>query len=625
MVAVAAFAVAVTVAGYAYYRNESARIHRERYEAIAAIGTLKAEQLHSWRQVRLDHAQSLSRSPSLGDDLSVRRERADFDMSRTRAVLTTSVDTYGYAAGYVLTPAGEVLAAAGSSAGAADPGESPILRAANEGTNPVMGSFFRGGDGRVYVDTAAAIRDADGGLLGVVMLRTDAAKPLFSTLQSWPTPSPSAETALVRREGDEVVFVNELRHRPGSALTVREPITKMDLPAVRAVLGTEGPFEGIDYRGVPVLADLRVVPNSDWFLVSKMDADEVWAEARYRAGVAVALVTLLILFSAAGAALFYRQRQAAQFRGLYESLRENDQLLREAESVGQLGSFVYDIPADLWRSSDNLDLVLGIGPDHPRSAAGWLQVVHPIDRREMEAYLREALANRRQFDRQYRLQRPSDHAERWVHGRARVDYAPDGTPLRMVGSIQDVTDDRAAELTRQAEDERYQRQRGALIQIASGAPPKDDASMASAFQQLTEVAARTLDVDRVSLWRYTESKTGIRCLELYERDANRHSSGTELSSADNPPYFQALTEADVLAADDAHRDPRTSQFSPAYLAPLGITSMMDAVIRLRGGVIGVLCCEHTGRMRRWTHDEQTFAVAIANLVALLLAGREPDS
>jgi PAS domain-containing protein len=373
---------------------------------------------------------------------------------------------------------------------------------------------------------------------------------------------------------------------------------------------------------VAVLADMRAVPNSDWFLVAKLDASEVWAEARYRAGVVVAVVALLILAGAAGAASFYRQRRAEQFRGLYESLRENDQLLREAEAVGQLGSFVFDIPGDSWKSSENLDRVLGIGPGHPRTVEGWLQVVHPSDRAEMEAYLRDLLATRKQFDRQYRILRVADKAERWVHGRGRVDYAPDGTPLRMVGSIQDITGDRAAEHARLAEDERYQRQRGALIQLATSAPPKDDRALENAFQQLTEVAARTLDVERVSIWRYNEAGTGIRALDLYERQANRHSSGVELSAKDYPSYFQALADADVLAADDAHRDPRTREFSANYLTPLGITSMMDAVIRLGGGVVGVICCEHTGRVRRWTHDEQTFAVAVANLVAMSLAGRE---
>ena len=523
---------------------------------------------------------------------------------------------------WCLASLGPSLLAAGTHVGPPDPGSMPVVRAALAGAGPVMGSFFRGADGHVYVDTAAAVRDDAGRPVGVVVLRTDAQMRLFPTLQAWPTISRSGETMLVQRDGDEVVTLNELRHRPGSALSLREPVTSTGLTAVKAVLGEAGPVEGVDYRGVAVLADMRKVPDSDWFLVAKMDADEVWAEARYRAGVVVAVVTLLILAGAAGAVSFYRQRRAEQFRGLYESLRENDQLLREAEAVGHLGSFVFDIPADSWKGSENLDRVFGIGPGHPRTVAGGLQVVHPSDRAEMETYLRELLAARQQFDRQYRILRAADKAERWVHGRGRVDYAPDGTPLRMVGSVQDVTADRAAEGRRLVEDERYQRQRGALIQLATSAPPRDDQALASAFRQLTEVAARTLDVERVSIWRYNEARTGIRALDLYDRQANQHSSGAELSATDYPSYFQALSEADVLAADDAHRDPRTSGVSSSYLTPLGITSMMDAVIRLGGAVVGVICCEHTGRVRRWTHDEQTFVVAVANLVALSLAGRE---
>lgn len=192
----------------------------------------------------------------------------------------------------------------------------------------------------------------------------------------------------------------------------------------------------------------------------------------------------------------------------------------------------------------------------------------------------------------------------------------------MVGIIQDISSARSAEHHRLSEDQRYQRQRNALIRLATSALPKDETSLTEAFQRLTEVAARTLEVDRVSIWRYNAQRTGIRCFDLYERTANRHSSGLEISAADNPAYFQALLEADVLAADDAHRDPRTREFAAGYLTPLGITSMMDSVIRLGGGVLGVLCCEHTGRMRRWSHDEQTFAVALANLVAMSLTGIE---
>jgi PAS domain-containing protein len=617
-----ACAVALAALGYGYYGTESRQIRRERYQAIAAIGALKADQLQLWRQGRLDHAAALSRAPSVTRQLAAHQLDANTDLTAARGVVDTGARTYGYAAVYVLATNGQRLLATGTQADSPVEAQKEMITAALADNNAVMGGFFRGDDGRVYVDTAAAVRNLAGQPTAVVVLRTDAQKLLFPTLQTWPTPSPTAETVLVRREGDEVVFLNEMRHREGSALVIREPIANTDLTTVKAVLGATGPTEGTDYRGVAVLADLRPVPNSDWFLVAKLDADEVWAEARYRAGVAVILITLMILGGAGAVAAFYRKQQAVQFKGLYESMVENEQLLSEAETVGQLGSFVFDLKANEFKSSENLDRVLGFGPEHPRTREGWLRVVHPADLEGLDAYFARTTAARGGYDHSYRIIHGVDKSERWVHSKARIDYTPTGSPQRMVGIIQDVTNSRTAEEKRLLEDQRYQRQRNALIQLATSAPPKDDASLNEAIHRLTEVAARTLDVDRVSIWRYNGSRTGIRCLDLYERPAHRHSSGLELSATDNPAYFQALLEADVLAADDAYRDERTRAFSNGYLVPLGITSMMDAVIRLGGGVVGVLCCEHTGRQRRWSHDEQTFVVALANLVAMSLSGSE---
>ena len=91
-----------------------------------------------------------------------------------------------------------------------------------------------------------------------------------------------------------------------------------------------------------------------------------------------------------------------------------------------------------------------------------------------------------------------------------------------------------------------------------------------------------------------------------------------LVAADYPAYFTALTEMDVIAADDAHNDPCTCGFSAGYLTPLGIGAMMDVPVLLGNQVDHLLCCEHIGPARRWTADEKTFAVAIANLISLSL-------
>ena len=99
----------------------------------------------------------------------------------------------------------------------------------------------------------------DGGRpIGVVVLEIDPNTYLYPFIQRWPTPSETAETLLIRREGNEAVFLNELKFQKNTALTLRIPVESRDVPAVKAALGEEGIVEGIDYRGVPVLAAVRV-------------------------------------------------------------------------------------------------------------------------------------------------------------------------------------------------------------------------------------------------------------------------------------------------------------------------------------------------------------------------------
>ncbi|HKW86342.1 MAG TPA: ATP-binding protein, partial [Nitrospiraceae bacterium] len=165
--------------------------------------------------------------------------------------------------------------------------------------------------------------------------------------------------------------------------------------------------------------------------------------------------------------------------------------------------------------------------------------------------------------------------------------------------------------------ERAIRQLSALNALSRG-NPLQVRDLVAALGRMTEMAARTLNVERVSIWRYSKAHSAIYCVELYELSTQGHSSGTELLIEDYPAYFKALEASEIIAADDAHRDARTCEFSERYLQPLGITSMMDVPIYVAGRLDGVLCHEHVGAARQWRPDEQMFAVATANLVSLVI-------
>lgn len=139
-----------------------------------------------------------------------------------------------------------------------------------------------------------------------------------------------------------------------------------------------------------------------------------------------------------------------------------------------------------------------------------------------------------------------------------------------------------------------------------------------------EVDARLMSVSRVSYWSFAEHGNQIVCDDLFELESNHHARGEVLDAERHPRYFAALREARTLLAHDARNDPRTSEFRDSYLVPHGIVSMLDAPVRRGREVVGIVCHEHCGDVRRWTADEEAFAGSVADAIALVLATAERD-
>lgn len=176
---------------------------------------------------------------------------------------------------------------------------------------------------------------------------------------------------------------------------------------------------------------------------------------------------------------------------------------------------------------------------------------------------------------------------------------------------------RIAEDILRANELRYLAQRNALIALTRETQP-EILRIEDAFRRIIETTAKTLNVERASVWRFTENREEIECLDLYDLDLNLHTAGLTLIASDYPTYFKAIETMELIAADNAEKDPSTYEFANNYLIPLGIGSLMDVPIRLGDRVDHFLCCEHIGAPRQWTPDEKTFAVAVANLISLSL-------
>jgi len=323
----------IGLAGYLYYLHHEKAIKQRVWHELAAVADLKTSQIAQWRGGRAACARSILKNPYIAAEARQWFERPGDPARRQRllAWLEGLKELYRFQSVVLLDEQGvERLSVAGGKPAAAQ------LKALAAGTLRAKGTVFtdlhRNGTPQgihLAVTAPLLIRQGPGtGVVGVVVFWIDPREELYPLIQSWPTPSPTAETLLVRREGDEVVYLNELRHRRNAAFVLRFPVGSAGLPAAMAVSGREGMVQGSDYRQVPVLAAVRHIPDSPWHLVAKMDLQEVYAPIRERAWLAVILTGLLIAASGLSVGLVWRARNLQFLRKQFELEREKQALVQ---------------------------------------------------------------------------------------------------------------------------------------------------------------------------------------------------------------------------------------------------------------------------------------------------------
>jgi diguanylate cyclase (GGDEF)-like protein/PAS domain S-box-containing protein len=130
-----------------------------------------------------------------------------------------------------------------------------------------------------------------------------------------------------------------------------------------------------------------------------------------------------------------------------ELLEGQRRQLVEAQSVGGFGSWEWDIATGTIEWSDELCRIYGVEPGAQLDLEEFLALVHPDDQARMQATVQAAYETRQPYSLEHRVVR-GDGVVRVLRGRGEVIADDDGRPLRMLGTSQDITDERAAEQTR---------------------------------------------------------------------------------------------------------------------------------------------------------------------------------
>jgi len=332
--------------GFLYYKSQKARLLNDKKLELSAIADLKVRQIAQWRNERVADAILLGENvpfiKQLSEYLHSPKSTALLpDITSSLNSLTRNLD---YKSVILIDSTGKVrgnFPKQDSILGNNLRRQLPDLLRLRTG----MLTDFHAADniGYVHLDLVIPLINVwrkDKNAFGLLALRIDPHELLHPLIQTWPVPSKTAESLLVRQEEDKVVYLNELRFKKNSELVLVKSVSEEKLPGAMAVRGIEATINGEDYRGASVVAAMKKVPGSPWYLVAKVDHNEVFLTLNKQITLIIIIIILFILTIGLLLGIlewnenvrFYREKYEAELDHL--ALRKHfDSILKYANDI----------------------------------------------------------------------------------------------------------------------------------------------------------------------------------------------------------------------------------------------------------------------------------------------------
>lgn len=291
---------------------------------LGAIASLKEQELSNWLNERQKLAGELSKKQFFVRQVSVLADNPENKQIKNALseFLALPVKVLDFEQVLVIGQKGSVLAHSGEGMVQFDPLLHNVIHNILQAGHITHTDFYYSElDQSIHYDILAPIMD-DNEMIAVAIFRMDPDHYLFPLIQSWPTPSLTGETLIVRKIEDSVLFLNELRHQPNPRLDFKIAMTEEDVPAIIAVNGSTGVVQGTDYRGHKVLADMRPVEGTPWFLITKIDTKEIFKPLRYKSVLLILLTLSIVFLIVVILTLFFRIKQKNTYKSLWLSQEE---------------------------------------------------------------------------------------------------------------------------------------------------------------------------------------------------------------------------------------------------------------------------------------------------------------
>lgn len=468
-----AVAITAIIAGYLFYKYEEKSIIENKHQELKAIAELKVSQIEKWMEDKIVNADNMSMNP-----YSIKEIEDLIDgkgAPNLKEIIVSRLkyrkQSFNFEEIYLATQDGKEVLTTADKPNQLDTVFLQDLRESLLMKKTKFSDFrFCNIHKRIHFLLISPNINKNNKVVAFLIFQIDPFNYLYPLIQNWPTNSKTAETFIIEQSGNEVLFLNELRHKENSALKFKQPIENYELPAVKAIKGERGVVEGIDYRGEQVLAYITQIKGTKWFMISKVDKNEILSELKIRGILIVVIIVLIILFAVSSAASVYNSRQKVILKNLVEvkaagelerrlaeeKIKESEEKLRLALDATRQGWFEYDIVTGKIKVSEEYERILGYEPGEVNSNMDlFFDNIHPDDIESMRVVLEDCINSGEVRSIEYRRKTKNGNWK-WLRTLGKViEYSKDGKPIKMTGTHTDIDDRKHAEEILKTSEEKF--------------------------------------------------------------------------------------------------------------------------------------------------------------------------
>ena len=329
----------VILTGELYYYSQRKNLLESSMHELSTITDLKVRQVTSWRQERIGDGIFISQNLSLVREFSGFLKNKNDKQLREDLLgdLKALTDNYDYKNALFIDSRMNVLLFFPNRDTIVGNYLKPRLPdIIKKGKVILTDLHLTGKVSFVHLDLVVPLTGpgkTDKSVIGVLILRIDPDRVLFPLIQSWPIKNNTSESFIFHVENDSIVYLSDLRYKHDASLSFKKPLTEEKLASSMAVRGYLETTDAIDYRGKPVFASMKKVPESPWFLLAKTDRDEIYEGLKNQLRNVRIIVILLIIMSLFLCGGLWWQQRLKYYRDKLKRELERQALVRHYDSI----------------------------------------------------------------------------------------------------------------------------------------------------------------------------------------------------------------------------------------------------------------------------------------------------